>query len=128
MRVLSIDPGSWTGIAVLTDAVELTMTVQHEKIYGNGFLNHLVLISKPDVVIIEDYPLGQPNLNQVALVNHIESWFKTAGYRVEKIQPVRWKNLIARVEIPGVHARDAATMASWWIENEARKTDGNTKR
>lgn len=129
MRILSIDPGVETGFAVIEDDVlDLSMTARREKVLRNGFFNHLILLSKPDVVLLEDFPKLQPDVEQVAFVTHIHKWFKNAGYRIEMIRPVNWKNLVTRVEITSTHARDAATMAMWWIENEARKTNGQPKR
>lgn len=121
-RILSLDPGLTTGIAISTeDGVEVTMTVGKTKLLANGFFNHLVLMAKPDFVLVETVPDRSPDLTQFALVQHVYNWFKTAGYVTHLIRPVEWKNFVERVEINGSHARDAATMARWWIENARRK-------
>lgn len=118
MKLLSIDPGLTTGIAVYDEngELDLSMTVRKEKILGNGFLNKLVSIAQPEVVLVEDTPPFMPNQEIVALKLELCRWFRVAGFQVEIIKPSEWKKLTKRVEIPGQHARDAATMARWWIE------------
>jgi len=64
----------------------------------------------------------------MAIHSHITQWFNIASYPVEMIKPVQWKGLIGRVEIPGQHARDAATMASWWLAQKGIiVSDGQNK-
>lgn len=118
MRVLSLDPGITTGVAVYNDQARLkfSMAVPAEEILKNGFLNKLVSLSQPEVVLIEDIPTRAPHPDQAALHQELCRWFRVAGFQVENIQPSQWKGLVKRVEIPGEHARDAATMAKWWIE------------
>lgn len=123
MRILSIDPGYTTGIAILDEdgAIESSITVTHKGLFRNGFLNHLIAIAKPDVVLIEELPQNLVSVEMRELHSHISNWFKVAGFRVESIKPAQWKGLVQRVEIPGQHARDAATMGSWWIGKERVK-------
>lgn len=117
MRVLSIDPGFTTGIAVFdTDGhLECSMGVTLKGLHRNGFFNHLISISKPDITLIEALPMNNVTPDMSAIHSHITQWFKIAGYEVESIRPAQWKGLAKRVEIPGQHARDAATMAKWWF-------------
>lgn len=117
MRILSIDPGITTGVAASTEnGLEFSMTIRREKILGNGFLNKLVAMSKPEVVLIEGVPHFAPDIEQLKLKEELVRWFSVAGFAVYEIQPSQWKGLVHRVEIPGTHARDAATMARWYIE------------
>lgn len=120
MQILSIDPGITTGIAISSDTyLEISMTVRHEKVLSNGFLNKLVSMAKPDVVLIEDIPAFMPHPDMVKLKTELVRWFRVAGFDVREIKPSQWKKLTTRVEIPGVHARDAATMSKWWVESNA---------
>lgn len=126
MRILSIDPGFTTGIALYDNDEELewSMAVMRKGLHRNGFLSHLVNIARPDIVLIEALPTNNVSSDMAAIHSHISQWFKIAGYRVEHIRPVEWKNLVTRVEIPGQHARDAATMALWWIKNKKSSVEG----
>lgn len=118
-RVLSVDPGITTGIAIY-DAegqLELSMTATKDKIMKNGFMNKLVALSHPNVVLVEELPKNNVHQETSDLYGYVTSWFKIAGYNLVTIKPSQWKGLTKRVEIPGQHARDAATMARWWIES-----------
>lgn len=133
-RVLAIDPGWTTGIAIYDENGELdmTMTVRKEKIYKNGFLNNLVKMSKAEVVLLESLPKSNVDKETQKLHTHLSSWFRTAAYELIDIQPSQWKGLATRVEIPGQHARDAATLGRWWIHREynmelRRELDANSK-
>lgn len=123
MRVLSIDPGITTGIAVYDEngELELSITANKNKIMSNGFLNKLVAISHPNVVVLEQLPSRNPHQETAELYLHLSSWFRVAGYDLRPVKPAQWKGLAKRVEIPGQHARDAATMARWWIESQKDK-------
>lgn len=131
MRVLSIDPGFTTGIAIY-DAegnLECSMAVTLKGLFRSGFFNHLVSISKPDMTLIEALPMNNVTPEMMAIHSHITQWFKIAGYATEMIKPSQWKGLAERIEIPGSHARDAATMASWWLAQKGIKVnDGQDKR
>lgn len=118
MRVLSIDPGFTTGIAIYDSEgnLECSMAVTLKGLHRNGFLGHLISVAKPDITLIEAMPTNNITADMMAIHSHISQWFRIAGYPVETIRPSQWKNLVERVEIPGSHARDAATMATWWIK------------
>lgn len=129
MNVLSIDPGITTGIALSTEfGLEISMTVRKEKILGNGFLTKLIAMTRPDVVLIEGVPNFSPNPEQVALEKELVRWFSVAGFSVYEVQPSQWKGFVSRVEIPGQHARDAATMGRWWIERNAEAANYEKNR
>lgn len=123
MRVLSIDPGFTTGIAIFNDSSELecAMSVTLKGLYRGGFFNHLVSISRPDITLIEALPTQHIAPEMLEIHGRILQWFTIAGYPTEQIRPAQWKKLVARVEIPGQHARDAATMAMWWAKANAVK-------
>lgn len=119
MNVLSIDPGITTGIAVYDEDGDLmSITASKDKILKNGFLNKLVAISHPNVVIIEDLPKSNVHQETQELHSYLHQWFRVAGYETVRIKPGQWKGLAKRVEIPGQHARDAATMAKWWMGSQ----------
>ena len=117
MRVLSLDPGFTTGVAVYDSEgnLECSMAVTRRGLHRRGFFGVLVSMAQPDIVLIEALPQNNVTSDMMAIHSYITQWFKIAGYTVETIQPVQWKNLTGRVEIPGQHARDAATMAKWWL-------------
>lgn len=125
MRVLSIDPGYTTGIAVYGSDSELeaSMAVTRRGLFKNGFLNHLVSIAKPDVVLIEALPQNLVSSEMQKIHGYITTWFTVAGMTPISIRPSQWKGLVERVEIPGVHARDAATMAKWWVLKEGKANE-----
>lgn len=121
-KYLSFDPGFITGIALSnTHDVEITMTVTREMVLSNGFLSKLVAMTKPDVVLVEGIPAFMPHPAIVELKAEIVRWFRIAGYEVHEIQPSQWKGFVKRVVIPGQHARDAASMCRWWVENNERQ-------
>lgn len=122
-RILSLDPGHTTGIAILDEDgnLEVAMTVTKDAVYKNGFLNRLVNLSRPDVVLVEDVPNRMVDKTTEQLWFHFTHWFKTAGFEIVDINPSQWKGLVERVEIPGQHARDAATMAKWYVRNQENK-------
>lgn len=119
-RVLSIDPGITTGIAVYDENGELdaALTVRKEKIYKNGFLTDLISLSHPEVILVENLPLNNVDKETQRLHAYFIARFRIAGFEVVEIQPSQWKGWAKRVEIPGQHARDAATMAKWWLEKD----------
>jgi hypothetical protein len=118
IKFISIDPGETTGIAAYDGRdLTFTMTVSSQKLLRNGFRNKLIAMSTPEIVLIEDVPKLKPDPHQLILVAELIRWFRIAAYEVVTIQPSQWKNFVGRVEIPGQHARDAATMGKWWIEN-----------
>jgi hypothetical protein len=117
MRVLSIDPGYTTGIAVYDEngELEVSMAASRLGLFGNGFLTGLIKMSHPDVVLIEAIPTHHIDPETMKIHSHLTQWFTVAGFAVYSIRPAEWKGMVPRVEIPGQHARDAATMAMWWI-------------
>lgn len=94
------------------------MAVTLKGLNRNGFFNHLVSTAKPDITLIEALPTNNISNEMMAIHSHIAQWFSIAGYKVEMIRPAQWKGFTDRVEIPGQHARDAATMAQWWLEQK----------
>jgi predicted RNase H-like nuclease (RuvC/YqgF family) len=122
-RILSIDPGITTGIAIYDEegSLEASITATADKIYKNGFLNKLVALSHPNVVIVESLPKNNVHEETNRLFQYLRQWFEVAGYDLRVIKPAQWKGLVKRVEIPGQHARDAATMAAWFIQNQDRE-------
>lgn len=122
MRILSLDPGLTTGVAIYVDGeLESSMTVTFKGIYRGGFLNILVSLAKPDVVLIEDVPQQMAHREVAELHAFLMRWFQVAAYDVRSVKPAQWKKLVKRVEIPGQHARDAATMALWWLQSAGQK-------
>lgn len=119
-RILSIDPGITTGIAIYDEhgVLEASITASKDKIMSNGFLNKLVAISHPSVVILESLPRNNIHQETAELHSHLSRWFRVAGYEIAHIKPSQWKGLAKRVEIPGQHARDAATMGRWYLESQ----------
>ena len=118
MKVLSIDPGQTTGIAAYEGReLSFTLTVSSRKLLSNGFLNKTMAMALPEIILIEDVPKLKPDPHQLVLVAELIRWFRVAAYETVLIQPSQWKGFVKRVEIPGQHARDAATMGKWWIEN-----------
>lgn len=123
MRILSIDPGYTTGIAIYDGELEASLTVTRKGLFLNGFLSNLVAIAKPDVVLIEALPQNLVSSEMQKIHAYLTNWFEIAGYKPQSIKPSQWKNLTQRVEIPGVHARDAATMARWWYnQNQVKES------
>lgn len=124
MRVLSLDPGFTTGVAIYDTEgdLECSMAVTLKGLHRRGFFNHLISVSQPDITLIEALPTNNVTSDMMAIHSYITQWFKIAGYPVELIKPAQWKHLTDRVEIPGQHARDAATMAKWWIQNAQKET------
>lgn len=120
MRILSFDPGYTTGIAIYGDdekePFDAFLTVTRTGLFRKGFLNHIISLAKPDVVLVEALPTNLVNSEMLRIHSYITHWFVTAGYSVEIIKPSEWKKWAARVEVPGQHARDAATMAAWWVK------------
>lgn len=117
MRILSLDPGITTGIAVYNDDgnLECSMAVTLKGLYRNGFFSYLISISKPDITLVESLPTNHVDPDTLRVYSYITQWLNIASYPFETIKPAQWKGLVARVEIPGQHARDAATMAKWWL-------------
>jgi hypothetical protein len=117
MRILAIDPGLTTGIAVYNEQndLELSLTVSKKGIYRNSFLSKLVALCQPQIVLLEDLPRSNIHKETRELHAHLQVWFRVAGYQLVDIRPGQWKGLVKRVEIPGQHARDAATMVAWYI-------------
>lgn len=120
MRLLAIDPGITTGIAVYNEngELELSITATKDKIMSNGFLNKLVALSHPTVVILEQIPNRNTHQETAELYLYLSTWFRVAGYELQPIKPAQWKGLVQRVEIPGQHARDAASMGKWYLESQ----------
>jgi hypothetical protein len=115
-KFLSIDPGETTGVAAYEGSdLSFTMTLSSRKLLSNGFLNKLLSMATPEVILIEDVPKFKPDPHQLILVAELVRWFRVAGFEVVTIQPSQWKNFVSRVEIPGQHARDAASMGRWFI-------------
>jgi hypothetical protein len=81
-------------------------------------MNNLISIAKPDITLIEALPPNNVTSEMQAIHSHITQWFRIASYPIEIVMPSQWKGLAKRVEIPGQHARDAATMAAWYIEKQ----------
>lgn len=120
-RVLSIDPGLTTGIAIYDEngKLEAAVTASKDTIYVDGWLNKLVALAQPEVVLIEAIPISQlVEIDMIDLYAYLKEWLKRTDLEIEIITPSQWKKLIERVEIPGQHARDAATMGAWWIKRE----------
>lgn len=125
MRVLSIDPGMTTGIAVFdTDGnLECSMAVTLKGLHRMGFFQKLLSIAKPDITLIEELPLNNVEQDMRAIHSHITQWFVISSSPYESVKPAQWKGLVQRVEIPGQHARDAATMAKWWLAQKGVKIE-----
>lgn len=123
-RILSIDPGHTTGIAVYDEngVLELSMAIPAATIRKGGAFLSLIEFTVPKIALVEALPV-----NYVDNVTN-EIWNRIVGtlqlykpkLQVITIKPSQWKRFVERVEIPGQHARDAATMALWWIENREK--------
>lgn len=118
MRVLSIDPGHSTGVAVFNDVGELEFSlVLADGAWDNAsFLGKLSALARPDAVVVEGIPSKQVDDKTAARYHQIVRWFQVAGYKTHIVQPSQWKGLVSRVKIPGQHAMDAASMGKWFIE------------
>jgi hypothetical protein len=120
MRVLSIDPGHTTGIACYSghNGLEWSMSVNSDTWNGITFLIKLASLSKADRILVEGLPTKYVDDKTAAVFNSVKYGFEVANYPIVVVPPAAWKRLVKRVEIPGQHARDAATMAKWYIMKE----------
>lgn len=120
MRILSIDPGHSTGIAVFNaqGEYEFSMHITDEAWNGGNFILKLVALAKPDMVLLEGIPSRQQDPKTVERFTELKQWLKVAGYPFRVILPGQWKGLTDGPKIPGQHARDAAKMAMWWMGGE----------
>lgn len=117
MRVLSVDPGHSTGIAVF-DAkgeYEFSLHVSESAWNGGMFLTNLVALARPDVVLLEGIPHKQVDEKTAARFHDLKRRFELMGLPTWVILPGQWKGLTRGPEIPSQHAKDAARMATWWI-------------
>lgn len=122
MRLLAIDPGHTTGIAIYEDkSLEITMTVPYlGSFQDKNFFKCLYMLARPDTVLIEDIPRVKVDPKTVEIKFQYQNWFTVVGgCDIVLIQPAKWKGFTDRVEIPGQHARDAATMGKWYLESIA---------
>lgn len=116
MRVLSIDPGHTSGVACYSGTVlEWSMTVDLKTWYTMGFVNRLEMLARQDVVLLEAVPTKYADPKTSTLFTMLHHHFTAAATELVVIQPGAWKGLVERATIPGQHARDAATMAMWYI-------------
>lgn len=124
-RILSIDPGHTTGIAVYDKdgQLEFSMAAPAKTIQIAGFFLDLVGFCRPEIILIEDLPKNYVDALTQQVWSHIAARVTVLKPKVKivQIKPAQWKGFAERVEIPGQHARDAATMAKWWIEKEELK-------
>lgn len=94
------------------------MAIPYKTIYQLGFLGKLIHgLAKPDIILMEDIPSNYVDQITSGLWHYLFGWLDVSEYKVCIIKPSQWKGLVKRVEIPGQHARDAATMARWFINN-----------
>lgn len=121
MRILSIDPGLTTGIALIDDGLFIFgMLAIEDMIMSTDFFNQLAKMSTPDVVIVEKPPQAarfNTHTHQEIYIRTLR-WFRTADYRVVTINPGQWKHLIVRSKADSVHIRDATDMARWFYGKE----------
>lgn len=117
MRILSIDPGHSTGVAVYNarGEYEFSMHLSEEAWNGGDFILKLVALAKPDMVLLEGIPGGRPDQKTVERFYLLKQWLTVAGYPFRVILPGQWKGLTDGPKIPGQHAKDAAKMAMWWM-------------
>ena len=120
MRVLSIDPGHSTGVAVFNEAGEYELSINiSDGAWNNGYLlNQLVALARPEIVLIEGIPSKVVDEKTAARFYNLERWFTVAGYKVYVVKPSEWKGLVQKSDIPSQHARDAARMGQWWMGGE----------
>jgi hypothetical protein len=121
--VLAIDPGHTTGVAILdeTGCLEVAMTVTSHKLFLDSKwlyrcydLAHMG-IERP-VVVIERPPQKEVDAITTAIYQHLVHWFDSRDITLHQVMPGSWKGLTQRIAVPGQHARDAATMGRWFIE------------
>jgi hypothetical protein len=126
MRILALDPGHTTGVAVLGEEgeVEISMTIRGTIfLQRSGFIQDLVDIAKPETILIEALPTNfvDPLTSEVFHAIHRGFVSHCPFSSILVINPGQWKNMVQRVEIPGQHARDAATMAKWYLTREVSR-------
>jgi hypothetical protein len=113
-RILSFDPGETTGISFILDGDFVWGMVSKPMFFGrNSFLQGLIVMSQPNLVIIEKPPLVPkfPNKDQMTVYNRLEKFFSIAGFKVLTPNPGQWKGLVERTDISCTHIKDAADMA-----------------
>lgn len=123
IRILSIDPGHTTGVAVYDEdgILELSTAIPYKTIYKVGFLRDLLHLVQPKIVLLEGIPQSHVDITTSDLWYYLKAWLASFNYEVIHIQPSQWKGFVKRVEIPGQHARDAASMAKWFLENKEKE-------
>jgi hypothetical protein len=122
MRVLAVDPGHTIGLAFVTTQFGLrwSMTIPTDH---DGYLDlfgRMVELANPTVVLIEGIPSKFVDEKTSQIFHAVRHWvdLETNHFEIVVVKPAAWKGLVKRVEIPGQHARDAATMAKWYIMKE----------
>ena len=116
MRILAVDPGHTTGIALLQeDSVLLAMLVSKE-IVDTFFAQELYERWKPEIVAIERTP-QHSDVDQLTVAIEMTFWLVAEGLRipVKRISPGTWKPVmgkLTRAKI-GDHLRDAIDLGRY---------------
>jgi len=124
-RVLAIDPGVKTGIALLVDGRVAATSIACAP--WDGLRNAIRLMDATDVVC-ESGPVF--SRHHRAVLEEVERVVREEAEDVQWVQPAQWKNTPAsRGENPtgiSVHEKDACAIARWYYHAKgATRVEGS---
>jgi hypothetical protein len=121
--ILSLDPGHWTGWALVGVEGEFARVFAVGQFRYEELPHHisaLQLLSRAFQVrqwVVEDIPDTQPDATTKEIIDFILGAAIDLGVRVERIKPFHWKYLKSQVQVPDlIHSRDAAGMGMVWLD------------
>ena len=120
--ILSLDPGHWTGWALVGTEGELVRVFAVGQFRYEELPNHLSalqLLSQAFRVrewVVEDIPDMQPDEVTSEVIGYLLGAAIDLGVRVERVKPFHWKYLKSQIQVPDlIHSKDAAGMGMVWL-------------
>lgn len=119
MKVVAVDPGDVTGVAVFENG-KLVYTISFPVSTEHTIAQLLDLIAtvNPDSLIIEKPPQNNRNRKLAAIYYGLELWANTVSVEIVTYFPGNWKPVMkkrGRTEISSTHERDAADMGKYHL-------------
>jgi hypothetical protein len=124
VRIVSWDPGHWTGWAILELDKEVTV-ISVGQFYFQEYPSQVSALSSLStslgvgIWLVEEVPDNQPDPTTRKLVEYIISSGKEIGMEVRTLKPVKWK-VLAKVlpnnNLNFTHAKEAMLMGMIFLQ------------
>lgn len=123
--LLSIDPGHWTGWALVTEHPtdrEMAQVIAMGQFQYHDIAKHLVVLQQMSQLLgvrewlVESTPDVNPDTLTLDIIGHVLGAAADIKVNVHRLKPFQWKYMEKLITLPSIkHSADASKMGLLWI-------------